>query len=60
MHVTCGLGVAPKIPPHIEMEKYRFLRLWTRQRIAVTEIKENGEVVPVEEGEIVDQKALLT
>ncbi|KAI0272603.1 hypothetical protein BC834DRAFT_817600 [Gloeopeniophorella convolvens] len=26
---------------------------------AVTEINENGEVVPVEEGEIVDQKALL-
>ena len=51
---------APEEPdPDTEMEEVQIPTPSDAPKDAVTEIKENGEVVPVEEGEIVDQKALL-
>jgi ubiquitin carboxyl-terminal hydrolase 4/11/15 len=45
--------------PDTEMEEVQIPTHLDAPKDAVMEIKENGEVVPVEEGEIVDQKALL-
>jgi ubiquitin carboxyl-terminal hydrolase 4/11/15 len=45
--------------PDAEMEEVQIPTPMDVLKDAVTEIKENGEVVPIEEGEIVDQKALL-
>src|SRR5579863_10000717 len=42
-----------------EMEEVQIPKPLDAPKDAVTEINENGEVVPIEEGEIVDQKALL-
>ena len=51
---------APEQPDlDTEMEEVQIPTPSDAPKDAVTEIKENGEVVPVEEGEIVDQKALL-
>jgi ubiquitin carboxyl-terminal hydrolase 4/11 len=51
---------APEAPDlDADMEEVRIPTPLDAPKDAVTEIKENGEVVPVEEGEIVDQKALL-
>jgi ubiquitin carboxyl-terminal hydrolase 4/11/15 len=51
---------APDEPdPDTEMEEVQIPAPFDAPKDAVTEIKENGEVVPVEEGEIVDQKALI-
>lgn len=51
---------APEEPdPDTEMEEVQIPTHLDTPNDAVMEIKENGEVVPVEEGEIVDQKALL-
>jgi ubiquitin carboxyl-terminal hydrolase 4/11 len=51
---------APEEPDlDTEMEEVQIPTPLDAPKDAVTEIKENGEVVPVEEGEIVDQKALL-
>ncbi|KAF8273104.1 hypothetical protein EI94DRAFT_1769417 [Lactarius quietus] len=48
---------APEEPdPDMEMEE---VHIPAPPKDAVTEIKENGDVVPVEEGEIADQKDLL-
>lgn len=48
---------APEEPdPDMEMEE---VHIPAPPKDAVTEIKENGDVVPVEEGEIADQKVLL-
>ena len=48
---------APEEPdPDMEMEE---VHIPAPPKDAVTEIKENGDVVPVEEGEIADQKGLL-
>ena len=48
-----------ELDPDAEMEEVQIPTPLDAPKDAVTEIKENGEVVPVEEGEIVDQKALL-
>jgi ubiquitin carboxyl-terminal hydrolase 4/11/15 len=45
--------------PDAEMEEVQIPTPLDTLKDTVTEIKENGEVIPVEEGEIVDQKALL-
>jgi len=45
--------------PDTEMEEVRIPATLDAPKDAMTEIKENGDVVPIEEGEIVDQKALL-
>ncbi|KAI0289608.1 hypothetical protein BC826DRAFT_914263 [Russula brevipes] len=51
---------APEEPDlDTEMEEVRIPTPLIAPKDAVTEIKENGDIVPVEEGEIVDQKALL-
>ena len=51
---------APDEPdPDTEMEEVQIPVPLDAPKVSVTEIKENGEVVPVEEGEIVDQKAML-
>jgi ubiquitin carboxyl-terminal hydrolase 4/11 len=51
---------APEEPdPDTEMEEVQIPTPLDAPKDAMTEIKENGEVVAVEEGEIADQKALL-
>ncbi|KAI9511390.1 hypothetical protein F5148DRAFT_1171203 [Russula earlei] len=45
--------------PDAEMEEVHIPTTLDAPMDAVTEIKENGDVFPVEDGEIVDQKALL-
>jgi ubiquitin carboxyl-terminal hydrolase 4/11/15 len=50
---------APPDEPDAEMEEVQIPTPMDALKDVVTEIKENGEVVPIEEGEIVDQKALL-
>ena len=51
---------APEEPdPDTEMEEVQIPTPLGAPKDGMMEIKENGEVAPVEEGEIVDQKALL-
>ncbi len=51
---------APEEPdPDMEMEEVHIPAPSEAPKDAMTEIKENGDVVPVEEGEIADQKVLL-